>query len=63
MAEVDVVIIVMGAPPMLNADHGYMNHPLHGVIDGVEARGIGVEIRLMAVIQTRRKRLRERVAM
>ena len=45
MAEVDVVIIVMGAPRMLNSDHGYMNHPLHGVIDGVEARGIGVEIR------------------
>ena len=39
-------LIVMGSPVMLHADHAYSDHPLHGVIDGVEARGIGVEIRL-----------------
>lgn len=37
---------VFGSPVMLHADHTYLDHPLHGVVSGVEARGVGLEIRV-----------------
>lgn len=40
------VLRCCGAEWMLHADHTYLDNPLTGVIDGVEARGAGVEIRL-----------------
>jgi hypothetical protein len=46
-ADVDfAALIVSGSSMMLHADHTYLDHPLHGVVSGVEARGIGVEIRV-----------------
>lgn len=35
-----------GGEFMLHADHTYRDHPLAGVIEGVEARGAGVELRI-----------------
>jgi uncharacterized glyoxalase superfamily protein PhnB len=35
-----------GADYMLHADHTYRDHPLSGIVQGVEARGIGVELRV-----------------
>lgn len=31
---------------LFHADHSYRNHPMHGVVAGLEARGAGIEIRL-----------------
>jgi len=31
---------------MLHADHTYRDHPMSGVVSGLEARGAGVELRL-----------------
>lgn len=35
-----------GAEWMLHADHTYQDHPMTGVIDGLQTRGAGVELRL-----------------
>ncbi|MCB1380217.1 MAG: hypothetical protein KDK89_17895 [Alphaproteobacteria bacterium] len=35
-----------GGDFMFHADHTYADHPLSGIVRGVEARGIGVELRL-----------------
>lgn len=35
-----------GGDFMFHADHTYADHPLSGVVAGVEARGTGVELRL-----------------
>ena len=40
------VLRLNGAEWMLHADHAYASNPLSGVIEGVEARGAGVELRL-----------------
>ena len=39
-------LVVEGSPVMLHADHSYLNHKLHGIVAGIEARGAGVEIRI-----------------
>jgi hypothetical protein len=39
-------IELLGSIIMLHADHSYIDHEMSGVIQGVEARGAGVEIRL-----------------
>jgi hypothetical protein len=39
-------LIFCGSPMMLHADHAYSGHPMHGIVSGVEARGIGAEIRI-----------------
>lgn len=39
-------LVIEGSPVMLHADHTYLDHKLHGIVSGVEARGIGVEIRV-----------------
>lgn len=38
-------LLVCGSPMMLHADHTYLDHKMHGIVAGVEARGIGAEIR------------------
>ena len=38
-------LVIEGSPVMLHADHAYLDHELHGVVAGIEARGAGVEIR------------------
>lgn len=35
-----------GADFMFHADHAYRDHPLSGIVAGLEARGAGVELRL-----------------
>jgi catechol 2,3-dioxygenase-like lactoylglutathione lyase family enzyme len=35
-----------GSQWMLHADHTYSDHPLSGVVSGLEGRGAGVELRL-----------------
>ncbi len=39
-------LVIEGSPVMLHADHAYLDHRLHGVVAGIEARGAGVEIRV-----------------
>jgi hypothetical protein len=39
-------LVIQGSPVMLHADHAYLDHPLHGIVSGMEARGAGVEIRI-----------------
>jgi hypothetical protein len=39
-------LVIQGSPIMLHADHSYLNHVMYGIAAGVEARGIGVEIRI-----------------
>jgi hypothetical protein len=39
-------LVIEGSPVMLHADHAYLDHPLHGIVSGIEARGTGVEIRI-----------------
>ena len=39
-------VIIEGSPMMLHADHSYLDHALHGIVAGLEARGAGVEIRI-----------------
>ena len=36
----------VGAEWMVHADHTYLDNPMTGIIEGVEARGAGAEIRL-----------------
>lgn len=40
------VLRAYGAEWMLHADHTYQDHPMTGVIDGLQTRGAGVELRL-----------------
>ena len=40
------VVELLGSVFMLHADHTYLDHAMTGVIDGVELRGLGMEIRL-----------------
>lgn len=35
-----------GSVFMLHCDHTYADHPMHGIVGGVEVRGQGVEIRV-----------------
>jgi hypothetical protein len=39
-------LVIEGSPVMLHADHAYLDHKLHGIAAGLEARGAGVEIRI-----------------
>jgi hypothetical protein len=39
-------IVIEGSPVMLHADHSYLDHAMHGIVSGLEARGAGVEIRI-----------------
>jgi hypothetical protein len=39
-------LVIEGSPVMLHADHSYSDHAMHGIAAGVDARGIGVEIRI-----------------
>ncbi len=37
---------LLGSVFMLHADHSYLDNPMTGVIQGVELRGAGIEIRI-----------------
>lgn len=37
---------LLGCVLMIHADHTYSDNPMRGIVDGVETRGIGAEIRL-----------------
>jgi hypothetical protein len=39
-------LVIEGSSFMLHADHAYLDHAMHGIVAGVEARGAGVEIRV-----------------
>jgi hypothetical protein len=39
-------VTLLGSVFMLHADHSYLDNPMTGVIDGVEQRGSGFEIRI-----------------
>jgi hypothetical protein len=39
-------LVIEGSAVMLHADHAYLDHRLHGIAAGLEARGAGVEIRV-----------------
>jgi hypothetical protein len=39
-------IELLGSVFMLHADHSYSDNPMSGVIEGVEQRGTGIEIRI-----------------
>ena len=43
------VVESVGAQYLLHADHTYLDHPMTGVVEGVEARGAGAEFRLYGV--------------
>lgn len=43
------VVDLAGSILLLHADHTYRDHEMFGVFDGVEARGIGAEIRVYGV--------------
>ncbi len=43
------VLRAVGSEWMVHADHTYLDNPMTGVIDGVEARGAGVELRLYGI--------------
>ncbi len=40
------VVCAQGSEWMFHADHTYLDHPMTGAVAGVEARGVGVELRL-----------------
>ncbi len=40
------VLRLAGAEWLLHADHTYEDHPLYGIVIGLEGRGAGVELRL-----------------
>ena len=54
-------IELAGSVFMLHADHSYEDHPMHGVVNGADLRGQGVEIRIYGVdpdkIEERARRL------
>ena len=39
-------VTLLGSVFMLHADHSYQDNPMIGVIEGVEQRGTGIEIRI-----------------
>ena len=39
-------VTLLGSVFMLHADHSYLDNPMTGVIQGVELRGAGIEIRV-----------------
>ena len=39
-------VTLLGSVFMLHADHSYQDNPMAGVIEGVEQRGTGMEIRI-----------------
>ncbi len=43
------VLRAVGSEWMVHADHTYLDNPMTGVIQGVEARGAGVELRLYGI--------------
>lgn len=46
-ADVDFAVMQAGDTQwMLHADHTYLDNPMTGIIAGVEARGVGAELRL-----------------
>jgi hypothetical protein len=46
-ADVDFALLELGGSRwMLHADHTYLDHPMHGIVNGIEARGAGIELRL-----------------
>ncbi len=46
-ADPDIAVFrCVGGQWMVHADHTYRDHPMTGVISGIEARGAGAEIRL-----------------
>lgn len=40
------VVELLGSVLMVHADHTYSDNPMHGLVTGIEARGVGMEIRL-----------------
>ncbi len=40
---------LLGSTFMLHADHSYLDNPMTGVIEGMELRGAGVEIRVYGI--------------
>lgn len=42
-------IELAGSVFMLHSDHTYADHPLHGTVTGLEARGMGVELRIYGI--------------
>ena len=49
-ADVDFAVLrAVGSEWMVHADHTYLDNPMTGVIDGIEARGAGVELRLYGI--------------
>lgn len=40
------VIELAGSVMLLHADHTYLDHPMTGVLTGIDVRGAGVEIRI-----------------
>ncbi|MGI9400353.1 MAG: hypothetical protein ACR2O0_03785 [Rhizobiaceae bacterium] len=40
------VVTALGSQWLLHADHSYLDHPMSGIITGLEARGAGAELRL-----------------
>ncbi|MEQ1951670.1 hypothetical protein [Mesorhizobium sp. CN2-181] len=46
-SDVDFAVVhLLGSVFMLHADHTYLDHAMTGVLEGVELRGQGMEIRL-----------------
>lgn len=49
-ADADFALVERdGARWMLHADHTYADHPMAGLVQGIEGRGAGVELRLYGV--------------
>ena len=55
-------LVIEGSPVMLHADHTYLDHKLHGIVSGIEAREQASKSASMAVIQTAPRRRRGRGA-
>lgn len=46
-ADADFAVVhLLGSILMVHADHTYLDHPMTGVVSGVDLRGIGAEVRL-----------------
>jgi hypothetical protein len=39
-------VTLLGSAFMLHADHSYLDNPMAGIVQGIELRGMGVEIRI-----------------
>jgi hypothetical protein len=46
-------LVIEGSSVMLHADHTYLDHKLHGIVSGIEVRGMGVEIRVYGCVPDR----------